>query len=299
MKRSRKNTKQQENETYASKQDARVTKIDTSPQTILDIFTRTEVKNGAVGEGYTNAKLSSFKVFFNEFCRTPQIIKLLMAQEIPLVEEIDANSGNIISKLKLETKSEWSDGTFLIVDYSDVEGWLRKAVLEHKKGKNVVVMCPARTNTIWFHKYILEVSCEVRFLKGRMQMSSGKRSNPAPDCVIIYSKERIRKRRKRSAFEFLNIGSTMTENDLVNVPEEILKRVNESFSKNTDDEHNDLSSEEEDEVPLEELYSKENVMKRSINVKDYDSDSSKSCYSFGDDVPDKIPDSEDDEESLI
>ena len=52
--------------------------------------------------------------------------------------------------------------------------WVRKALFSSFAGATVVMLLPARTDTKWFHDYILHRS-EVRFLPGRIRFYAGGR----------------------------------------------------------------------------------------------------------------------------
>lgn len=63
--------------------------------------------------------------------------------------------------------------------------WVSKAFDEAKAGALVVMLIPARTDTAWFHDYILE-KAEVRFIRGRIKFGGCKNSAPFPSMVVIY-----------------------------------------------------------------------------------------------------------------
>lgn len=63
--------------------------------------------------------------------------------------------------------------------------WVRKAFDEAKAGALVVMLLPARTDTAWFHDYILE-KAEVRFIRGRLKFGGCKNNAPFPSMVVIY-----------------------------------------------------------------------------------------------------------------
>ena len=70
--------------------------------------------------------------------------------------------------------------------YSDISKWVEKAFREgHKDNTIVVMLIPARTDTRYFHDYILHRS-EVRFVKGRLKFGDGKNSAPFPSMVVIF-----------------------------------------------------------------------------------------------------------------
>ena len=85
---------------------------------------------------------------------------------------------------------EWGESNFVNPPYSNVANWIEKAHCEWKKGKRVVMLINAITDTIAFHKYIVG-QAEVRFLKGRVSFvnpeAPTKRSpSPKPSLVIIF-----------------------------------------------------------------------------------------------------------------
>lgn len=68
----------------------------------------------------------------------------------------------------------------------EISKWVEKAFREgHKDNTIVVMLIPARTDTKYFHDYILHRS-EVRFIKGRLKFGNGKNSAPFPSMVVIF-----------------------------------------------------------------------------------------------------------------
>ena len=64
--------------------------------------------------------------------------------------------------------------------------WVQKCYEESLKPNTTVVMLiPARTDTIYFHKYIYKIA-EIRFLKGRLKFGDCKNSAPFPSMVVIF-----------------------------------------------------------------------------------------------------------------
>lgn len=67
-----------------------------------------------------------------------------------------------------------------------IKDWVRKAYIEGcKPNTTVVMLIPARTDTIYFHKYIYH-KAEIRFIKGRLKFGNSKNSAPFPSMVVIY-----------------------------------------------------------------------------------------------------------------
>jgi site-specific DNA-methyltransferase (adenine-specific) len=84
---------------------------------------------------------------------------------------------------------DWSGETvFCNPPYGkDLPKWIEKCASESKHAK-VVMLIPARTDTIAFHKYIYNKS-EIRFIKGRLKFRvDGKEGDPAPfpSMVVIF-----------------------------------------------------------------------------------------------------------------
>jgi phage N-6-adenine-methyltransferase len=87
----------------------------------------------------------------------------------------------------------------LIQDWSGETVWLnppygrillpkfvKKAYEEGQKpGTTVVMLIPSRTDTRYFHDYILN-KAEIRFLKGRLKFVGAKDAAPFPSMVVIY-----------------------------------------------------------------------------------------------------------------
>ena len=66
-----------------------------------------------------------------------------------------------------------------------MDKWIRKAYHESLHGALVVVLVPARTDTKWFHEFVLEKS-EIRFIKGRIRFVGAKAGAPFPSMLIIW-----------------------------------------------------------------------------------------------------------------
>ena len=66
-------------------------------------------------------------------------------------------------------KVPWGKRNFCNPPYSQLKLWAIKAVAEHRQGKKVVMLIPARTDTIAFHEYILPYATKIQFIKGRLK----------------------------------------------------------------------------------------------------------------------------------
>lgn len=49
------------------------------------------------------------------------------------------------------------------------------------------MLIPARTDTIWFHRFLYKKpNVDIRFLKGRLKFSGSKNSAPFPSMIVIF-----------------------------------------------------------------------------------------------------------------
>lgn len=71
---------------------------------------------------------------------------------------------------------------------SAIKHWVKKCAEEGKKQNTTVVMLiPARTDTIYFHEYIYnKPNVEIRFIKGRLKFGNSKNSAPFPSMLVIF-----------------------------------------------------------------------------------------------------------------
>ena len=77
-----------------------------------------------------------------------------------------------------------ADRVFMNPPYGrGIDKWIEKASLS----KNLVVcLLPARTDTIWFHKYVYG-KATIRFLKGRIRFGGSRTGAPFPSMVVIFN----------------------------------------------------------------------------------------------------------------
>ena len=62
--------------------------------------------------------------------------------------------------------------------------WTSKANFESRGGGlTIVLLVPARTDTNWWHKDIIQH--EVRFIRGRLKFGNQKNSAPFPSAVVV------------------------------------------------------------------------------------------------------------------
>lgn len=68
-----------------------------------------------------------------------------------------------------------------------ISNWVKKCFEESiKENTTVVMLIPARTDTVYFHEYIYHKAKEIRFIKGRLKFGNSKNSAPFPSMVVIF-----------------------------------------------------------------------------------------------------------------
>lgn len=89
---------------------------------------------------------------------------------------------------------EWGKVNFVNPPYTSKEQdlFVKKGFEQWKKGKTVVFLIPARTDTKRFHDYLLPYA-EIRFIKGRLKFEGAKFTAPFPSmvCILRANKEEL------------------------------------------------------------------------------------------------------------
>lgn len=68
----------------------------------------------------------------------------------------------------------------------EISDWVQKCYEEgHKENTLVVMLIPARTDTKYFHDYILH-RAEVRFVRGRLKFGGASTGAPFPSMLVIF-----------------------------------------------------------------------------------------------------------------
>jgi phage N-6-adenine-methyltransferase len=65
--------------------------------------------------------------------------------------------------------------------------WIQKAYEESLKGAIVVCLVPSRTDTKWWHNYVMKG--KVEFIKGRLYFGDGKGRAPFPSALVIFGQQ--------------------------------------------------------------------------------------------------------------
>ena len=80
-------------------------------------------------------------------------------------------------------KQDWTGVCWCNPPYGRQIGkWVEKAA---KSNATVVMLVPARTDTAWFHDWILPFA-EIRFVRGRLRFGGAENNAPFPSMVCVF-----------------------------------------------------------------------------------------------------------------
>ena len=83
--------------------------------------------------------------------------------------------------------ASWGDVNFCNPPYGrEIPKWIKKGYDEWLKGKTVVFLIPSRTDTAWWHDYIMKAT-EIRFIRGRLKFQGAKHNAPFPSAIVIFT----------------------------------------------------------------------------------------------------------------
>ena len=77
---------------------------------------------------------------------------------------------------------DWKLVNFVNPPYSNLKSWIEKAISEHRKRKQVVLLIPARTDTKAF-KMIWDYGAIIEFITGRLKFNEAD-SAPFPSMLV-------------------------------------------------------------------------------------------------------------------
>lgn len=78
---------------------------------------------------------------------------------------------------------EWGSSNFVNPPYSKLRKWVEKSIQEHEKGKSVIMLIPARTDTKAF-KMLYDYGSVINLITGRLCFGDGNKPAPFP-CMIV------------------------------------------------------------------------------------------------------------------
>lgn len=67
-----------------------------------------------------------------------------------------------------------------------IGAWMEKAAIAAAAGVTTVALVPARTDTAWFHEYVVAAGAEVRYVRGRLRFGAATSGAPFASLVVVY-----------------------------------------------------------------------------------------------------------------
>jgi site-specific DNA-methyltransferase (adenine-specific) len=71
-----------------------------------------------------------------------------------------------------------------------IGAWVEKAYQSSREGSVVVCLLPARTDTRWWHAFVMRG--EIRLLRGRIRFEGGRQSAPFPSAIVVFRPPQFR-----------------------------------------------------------------------------------------------------------
>ncbi len=80
---------------------------------------------------------------------------------------------------------DWDGIVFMNPPYGrEVGKWIKKVYEESQKGTTVVCLIPSRTDTAYWHDYVMRG--EIRFIRGRIYFGTGTGPAPFPSAIVVF-----------------------------------------------------------------------------------------------------------------
>lgn len=89
---------------------------------------------------------------------------------------------------------EWSGICWMNPPYGrEIKYWIQKAYQTALSGCGTVVcLIPSRTDTQWWHDYVIKAD-EIRFIKGRLKFGNSGNPAPFPSALVVFKKREMSK----------------------------------------------------------------------------------------------------------
>ncbi|KKN24265.1 hypothetical protein LCGC14_0896580 [marine sediment metagenome] len=81
----------------------------------------------------------------------------------------------------------WRGKVFVNPPYGrGIKWWIRRCyVAAGSTASLVVALIPSRTDTAWWHDYVMKAS-EIRFIRGRLHFDGHKNGAPFPSAIVVW-----------------------------------------------------------------------------------------------------------------
>jgi len=84
----------------------------------------------------------------------------------------------------------WTGSVFVNPPYGRanvIVPWVKKGWESAQRGATVVMLLPSRTDTKWWHQYVMKG--EIRFIQGRLRFSGTKFNAPFPSAIVVFQSQ--------------------------------------------------------------------------------------------------------------
>lgn len=106
----------------------------------------------------------------------------------PCASPHNAKCANFYTEAEDGLNKDWTGHTvFVNPPYGrGIDKWIKKAYDSAKtSGTKIVMLIPARTDTRYWHDYVMKAS-EIYFVKGRLKFGDSNNSAPFPSAVVVF-----------------------------------------------------------------------------------------------------------------
>ncbi len=95
-------------------------------------------------------------------------------------------------------RQTWSGNCWMNPPYGrEIGKWVKKAYESAQEGATIVCLLPSRTDTAWWHDYVLRAEAEgfadITFVRGRLKFGSSKNSAPFPSVIVFFGCHEVKK----------------------------------------------------------------------------------------------------------
>ncbi len=81
---------------------------------------------------------------------------------------------------------EWGGVCWMNPPYGrEIGKWVAKAARTAQRGHTVVCLLPARTDTAWWHDYVIPYGY-IRYIRGRLRFGGAVNSAPFPSAIVVF-----------------------------------------------------------------------------------------------------------------
>ena len=86
---------------------------------------------------------------------------------------------------------DWQEKNFVNPPYSQLKKWIEKSIEQHKKGKQIVLLIPARTDTKAF-KLLFDYGSDIYLITGRLHYNDANTAPfPSMLCRLTHTQTKV------------------------------------------------------------------------------------------------------------